>query len=97
MMIGKIERVQLRDVWKHEARDFTDSLKRISEQRYVTPRVFANVHAGLDSLDAAMGWLMRAAETRAPGVNLHIRHPFRDKIRDHPRYPELLRLIRLDR
>jgi serine/threonine-protein kinase len=81
---------------RQEALRLLDSLHAINERQYVTPRAFANAYIGLDSLDSAIEWLIRAAELRAPGLNMHIRHPFRDAIRDHPRYPELLRLMRLE-
>jgi tetratricopeptide (TPR) repeat protein len=79
-----------------EAFGILEELAEMSRRRYVNPRTFAEAYLGLDSLDTAMEWLLRAAETRDPGVNLHIRHPSRDVLRSHPRYPELMRLMRLE-
>jgi tetratricopeptide (TPR) repeat protein len=74
-----------------------DELLELREQRYVPPRAFAYVYLGMDSLDTAMDWLILGAETRDPWIHWHIRHPIdRDKVRDHPRYPELLRVLRLE-
>ena len=81
---------------REEALRILDELLELREQRHVTPRAFAHVYLGLDSLDAAVDWLMRGAETRDPGVILDIRSPFFDKLRDHPRYPQLLRLMRME-
>jgi hypothetical protein len=80
-----------------EALRILDELLEMREQRYVAPRVLAAVYLGLDSLDAAMDWYILAAEMRDPGVNFYdIRSPFVDKLREHPRYPEWLRLMRLE-
>lgn len=72
-----------------------DTLMEMRRHRYVSPRAVAEVYLGLDSLDMAMEWLMLAAEVRDPGVNLQIRHPRYDALRDHPRYCELLQMMRL--
>jgi len=75
-----------------------EELLQMRSRRYVAPRAFVHLYLGLDSLDAAMDWLMRGAETRDPWLHWHIRSPLdRDKLRGHPRYPELLRLMRLER
>jgi TolB-like protein/tetratricopeptide (TPR) repeat protein len=80
-----------------EALEILDSLKAMAQQRYVAPRRFSQIYLGLDSLDAAMDWLIRAAEDRTPGLNVNIREATYDVIRGHPRYPELMRLMRLER
>jgi hypothetical protein len=83
---------------RKEALRILDELTEMREQRYVSPRAFAFVYLGLDSLDAAIDWLILAAEMRDPWVNLwDIRSPFADILRDHPRYAELLRSMRLER
>jgi tetratricopeptide (TPR) repeat protein len=79
-----------------EALTILDSIKAMSERRYVNPRAHVIIYLGLDSLDTAMEWLIRAAEVRDPGINLQIRHPKFDVLRGHPRYPELMRLMRLE-
>jgi TolB-like protein len=74
-----------------------EELLEMRSRRYVSPSVFANVYMSLDSLDAAIDWLIRAAEIRDPGVNLwQIRSQFFDGLRDHRRYPELLSVLRLE-
>lgn len=68
-------------------------LLEMRERRYVPPRAIASAYRGLDSLDAAMDWLIEAAETRDPSLHWDIRS---SRLREHPRYPELLSLMRLD-
>ena len=80
-----------------EALRILEELQQMSSHRYVPPRAFAHVYLGLDSLDPAIDWLIRAAETRDPWVQWDIRDPFNGDLRDHPRYPELLGLLRLER
>lgn len=75
------------------AREILDELTEMLERRYVPPRAFANAYIGLDSLDAAMDWLIQAAERRDPSLHWDIRS---ERIRDHPRYAELLRMMRLE-
>jgi serine/threonine-protein kinase len=81
---------------REEALTILDSLMALSEQRYVAPRAVAIAYLGLDSLDAAIDWYMEAAKIRDPGVNMFIRNPRADALQDHPRYPELLRLMGLE-
>jgi serine/threonine-protein kinase len=82
---------------RDEALRILDQLRELSSRQYVAPRVFSAVYLTLDSLDAAIEGYIRSAETRDPGVNLYdIRSPFTDRLRDHPRYPELMRLMRLE-
>jgi serine/threonine-protein kinase len=80
-----------------EALRIFDQLMQMRKQRYVSPRAIAQMYVGLDSIDAAVDWFMQAAEMRDPGVNSYIRSQLNDRLRDHPRYPELLRLMRLER
>jgi serine/threonine-protein kinase len=80
-----------------EARKLLNLLLEMRRKRYVAPRVLAIAHLGLGELDAAMDWFIRAAETRDPSVNLFdIRAQHCDTLRSHPRYPQLLRTLRLD-
>jgi hypothetical protein len=72
-----------------------EELQQMRSRRYVAPRAVAYVYLGLDSLDVAIDWLIRGAETRDPWLQYHIRNPLSpDGLRDNPRYPELLRLER---
>ncbi len=82
---------------REEALRVLDSLMELREQRYVSPRAVAFVYVGLDSLDAAIDWFIQAAVMRDPGVNSEVRYVLSDRLRDHHRYPELLRLMRLER
>ena len=78
---------------REEALRILDQLTEMREERYVPPRAFANAYIGLDSLDAAMDWFIRAAEARDPSLHWDIRS---ERLRDHPRYAELLKLMRLE-
>jgi serine/threonine-protein kinase len=82
---------------REEALRILDELLEMRRQRYVSPRAFAAAYLGLDSLDTAIDWLIRAAETRTPSLVWDILSPHADQLRDHPRYSELLRLVRLER
>ena len=96
--LGRLGMAYARVGNRAEALRILDELLEMREQQYVSPRAMATVYLGLDSLDAAIDWLMRGAETRDPGVQWDVWHPLdSDKLRGHPRYPELLRLMRLER
>jgi serine/threonine-protein kinase len=96
--LGRLGMAYARVGNRAEALRILDELLEMREQQYVSPRAMATVYLGLDSLDAAIDWLMRGAETRDPGVQWDVWHPLdSDKLRDHPRYPRLLRLMRLER
>jgi len=82
---------------RQEALAMLDSLKAMAPEGLVNPRSFGYIYMGLDSLDAALDWFIRAAEERDPGLNVNLRAEDYDGIRDHPRYPELLRALRLER
>jgi serine/threonine-protein kinase len=95
--VGRLGRAYARVGNRTEALRILDELLEMDEQRYVSPRAIANVYLGLDSLDAAIDWLRRGAEARDPQVQWEFRPPFNDRLRGHARYPELLRLMRLER
>ena len=76
---------------KAEARRRLEALKRTSEQRYVPPEWIAVVHAGLDERDQAFALLERAYQERSGLLPLLKVHPLFDKLRDDPRFADLVR------
>ena len=94
---GVLGYVQARVGSRDKALSILDELMEMRERRYVSPRAIAWVHLGLGDFDAAIEWFIRAAETRDPWVNYwDIRNPLFDELRDHPRYSELLRPVKLE-
>ena len=78
-----------------EARKVLGELKRLSEQRYVSPYGLAVVFTGLGDKDKAFEWLQKACEDRSNQIrNVNV-DPKLDSLRTDPRYPELLRCIGL--
>ena len=81
---------------KAEAEKVLDRLKKLSEQKYISPRFVASIYAGLGEKDKALEWLIAAYEDRSlqigPGV---IADPTYDSLRAEPRFQELLRRMGL--
>jgi len=65
-------------------------LARLSEQQYVTPVRFAEMHAALGQDDEALRWLSRAARDRAPMLAYSMRDPVFDRLRGRPEFRALL-------
>ncbi len=95
VLIGEVGRACGQSGDREEALLILDELVELGEQRYVPPRAFASVYRGLDSLDMAMDYLIRAAEVRDPSLQWDIRM-LDQELQAHPRYPELMRLMRLE-
>ena len=65
-------------------------LHEMSSQRYVAARSIAEVHLGLSEVDEAFAWLKRGFQQRN-GWLIHIReNPRYDRLRDDPRYLDLV-------
>jgi len=66
----------------------------IASSEYIRPIHLAAVHAELGELDNAFAWLERSFEEREPMmITLNV-HPFFDRLKDDPRFDELLRRVR---
>jgi tetratricopeptide (TPR) repeat protein len=62
---------------------------------YVSPVAFATIHLGLGDVDRALDWTERArAERRGWLAYLKV-NPIMDPMREHPRFAELVRQMRL--
>jgi hypothetical protein len=81
---------------KADAEKVCDRLKKLSEQKYISPRFVASIYAGLAEKDKALDSLSAAYEDRSlqigPGV---IADPTYDSLRTEPRFQELLRRMGL--
>jgi serine/threonine-protein kinase len=81
---------------KAEAQDVRDRLKKLSEQKYISPRFLASIYAGLGDKDQALELLSAAYEDRSlqigPGI---IGDPTYDSLRAEPRFQDLLRRMGL--
>ena len=72
------------------ARELLEQLVRLAEQRYVSPSLIAQVHAGFEDADRAFEWLQRASEVHAVDLAwLHVRPVF-DQLRADPRFNALV-------
>ena len=81
---------------KPEAEKVCDRLKKLSEQKYISPRFIASIYAGLGEKDKALESLSAAYEDRSlqigPGI---IADPTYDSLRAEPRFQDLLRRMGL--
>ena len=75
---------------REEARRILDDLMTRSRQRYVSPALIAQVHAGLGDTAAALDWLERAYEAHATELAWLRVRPFFDRLYDEPAFGELL-------
>jgi tetratricopeptide (TPR) repeat protein len=81
---------------KGEAQNLCDRLKKMSEQKYLSPKFVACIYAGLGETDKALESLNAAFEDRSlqmgPGI---IADPTYDSLRAEPRFQDLLRRMGL--
>jgi serine/threonine-protein kinase len=67
-----------------------DDLHKLAGERYVSPSLIAQVHAGLEETRTALEWLERARECRAADLSWLAVRPVFDQLR---REPEVARII----
>lgn len=79
----------------NEARSLLGQLHALSTQRYVSPYDIAIVHLGLQELDAAFAWLLKACEQRSLWLGYLNVEPLLDPLRSDPRFHDLLQRIGL--
>jgi serine/threonine-protein kinase len=72
-----------------------EGLRQLSEQRYVSPYLEAIIHAGLGEHDQAFARLEKACQERAVWMVFLKVDPFLDRLRDDPRFLNLLRWVGL--
>src|ERR1700686_468428 len=82
---------------KGEAEKVRDRLKKLSEQKYISPRFVASIYAGLGEKGKALASLTASYEDRSlqigPGV---VADPTYNSLRAEPRFQELLRRMGLN-
>jgi len=79
---------------QHEALEILAQIEKASQERYVSPQVFAIVHLGLGNKEQAMAWLEKAYDERAFEV-LGFSGPLFDRLSGDPQFEDLLRRMRL--
>ena len=78
-----------------EAFQMLDELTELAKQKYVAPYFFAGIHIGLGENDRAMEYLEKSYEEHSHWlIYLHI-DPSMDRLRDNPRFQDLLRRVGL--
>ena len=78
------------------ARHRIDELLTLSNTRYVSPGLIAQIHAGLGATDDAFLWLERAVAVRAADVAWLGVRPIFDALRTDSRFPALQARLHLD-
>jgi Flp pilus assembly protein TadD len=82
---------------RSDARKILDELKKMSQQRYVTPMAFAHIHTGLGDKDQAFEWLEEGFRERSATMAWNGVTPLFDSLRPDPRFTELLRKMGLEK
>ena len=72
------------------ARGLLEELLALSDQRYVSPSLIAQVHAGFGDADLAVEWLERAGTVRAVDLVWLAVRPVFDVLRPDPRFNALV-------
>ncbi|MBI3948864.1 MAG: tetratricopeptide repeat protein [Acidobacteria bacterium] len=78
-----------------EVEEVLAELKRLSQQRYVSPYSVAIIYTSLGGKDQAFEWLQKAYEGRSVGLYRLKVEPRLDSLRSDPRFQDLLRRIGL--
>jgi DNA-binding winged helix-turn-helix (wHTH) protein/TolB-like protein/Flp pilus assembly protein TadD len=78
-----------------EALKILETLNQKSRQSYVSPAIIAVIYAGLGEKDRAFEWLEKAYQGRDMLLVLLKVEPIFDKLRDDPRFTELLKKMGL--
>jgi DNA-binding winged helix-turn-helix (wHTH) protein/TolB-like protein/Tfp pilus assembly protein PilF len=78
---------------KDDARRILKDLNQRSSQQFISPCILAIVHAGLDEKDEAFAYLERGYSERDFMMTLLKIEPTYDRLRDDPRYAELMRRV----
>ena len=76
-----------------QANALLQQLLVVAEQRYVSPSLIAQVHAGLGNAGAALEWLERASVVRAVDLAWLAVRPVFDALRPDPRFNALVARI----
>ena len=80
---------------KHEATKKLEDLKALSKAEYVSPLMFARVHAARGDRDQAFKYMKEACDRRVPYL-LNVKYdPAWDSLRQDRRFPEIVRCVGL--
>jgi serine/threonine-protein kinase len=77
------------------ARRALDELRRLDAERYVSPSLIAQVHAGLGENQAALDWLERARTCRATDLAWLAVRPVFDPLRQEPAVAKIIAALGL--
>jgi serine/threonine protein kinase/tetratricopeptide (TPR) repeat protein len=78
-----------------DAQQILDDLTKLAQHKYVAPHFFAGIHIGLGENDRALEYLEQSCAEHCHWlIYLHI-DPSLDRLRDNPRFQELLRRVGL--
>lgn len=80
-----------------EARKKIDELKKISQEKYVSPYYFALAYTALDDKDKAFEWLEKALAVREGRMTLIKTDPLLDSLHSDPRFDDLLKRVGLEK
>jgi serine/threonine-protein kinase len=79
-----------------QARNMLSELERLrASSQYVPATCFTLIYTGLGEFDRAVEWLRRGAEERHLSVPAAAVHPAYDRLRDLPRFRELMQAMEL--
>ncbi|HEX6125119.1 MAG TPA: winged helix-turn-helix domain-containing protein, partial [Pyrinomonadaceae bacterium] len=78
---------------KDEARRILKELKQRADRQFISPCALAIVHSGLNEKDEAFEFLERAYSSRDFMLTLLKIEPTFDRLRDDPRYSDLMRRV----
>ena len=70
-----------------------ERLVEIAKEQHIQPGVFALIDIGIDEIESAMRELERGAEDHDDMLVYLQCEPMYDAVRDHPRYPELVKRV----
>src|SRR5580692_6848122 len=79
-----------------EARAILEQMKNDRSGRYVASPMIARIYLGLAEFEAALDWLHKGLDERSYWMVFLKTDPVYDPIRSHPRFVELLKLMRLN-
>lgn len=76
---------------RNDAEAILERLKKLSNQRYVSPLYIGIAYTGLNDKEKALEYLTKAYESRHPGLVLIRVDPLFDNLRSHDKFKELVK------
>jgi tetratricopeptide (TPR) repeat protein len=80
---------------RDKAREVLERLKTRAKSEYIKPYCFARVYSGLGENDKAFEWLNRAYEEHDVALFTIMTDETLENVRSDPRYPQLLKKMKL--